>query len=680
MKRTGVQVESGRSQGARSSSSGLLQRQCACGTHTMGGEQCAECQKKKMGVGGRPLQTKLTISEPGDTYEQEADRVAEQVMRMSPSDVSKRQKSEMTQPLVQRRASGNATGLAEAPPIVHDVLNSPGQPLDPATRAFFEPRFGHDFSNVKVHSGVAAGQSAVDVNAHAYTVGHNIVFGTGQFSTETSMGRRLLAHELTHVVQQSGVDASYSVQRATTRGAGGCATSMTEEDENDNGPMGAGERAHTQIQTFLLPMLNEVPIPRATKRNIDTQGCQGVDTSLGYADLMRRSGILYEIGEIKPIGSAPTRGVLESEHYIRRADQSVDRLYGTGICGTAGDDDRDFQRGYLRGPLRPSFSKLTGVLPNTTVIGDFIGDRTRTLKAKTVAPGAIGYWCTGGGSDTYTCGVSAEETARYVDRVVGGPAQEVLDGFIRDHIQRPLEATLRRQSLGDLIRLAERHFGTQIRQMLRPYLGPVADQVLSRATAEQIAQLLDQAVGAEVRSIVTTLVRLVSDTLISELRNQLRSVLTELVRNALVALCVGVPAVALSDLLDRIRQLLREQTQRLIPVVVTVVAARVATAILAELSAMLTRMVEAIGQALGFIGEVLLAIGEILVRALAAIAIALLVVGAIILGILALIAVFDPVPGDEALLGAGSAALLMLIPALGRFVATGSTEERPEGD
>lgn len=116
----------------------------------MGGGQCAECQNKQ--VNGRLLQTKLAISGPGDVHEQEADRVAEQVLRMSPMDLSRRQRGNRTQSLVQRRPSSGATGLAEAPPIVHEVLTSPGQSLDPTTRAFFESRFGHDFSQVRVQA------------------------------------------------------------------------------------------------------------------------------------------------------------------------------------------------------------------------------------------------------------------------------------------------------------------------------------------------------------------------------------------------------------------------------------------------------------------------------------------------------------------------------------------------
>lgn len=102
---------------------------------------------------------------------------------------------------LQRRATESA-GPSGVPPIVHKVLRSPGQPLDAETRAFMEPRFGHDFSRVRVHTGARAAESARAVNALAYTVGRDVVFGAGQYAPGTSAGRRLLAHELAHVVQQ----------------------------------------------------------------------------------------------------------------------------------------------------------------------------------------------------------------------------------------------------------------------------------------------------------------------------------------------------------------------------------------------------------------------------------------------------------------------------------------------
>src|SRR5262249_14872045 len=104
---------------------------------------------------------------------------------------------------LKKKEAGTAEAAAGyAPASVHEVLRSPGQPLDAATRGFMEPRFGQDFSSVRVHTDAAAAQSARDVNAHAYTLGHNVVFGTGAFAPGTHEGQRLIAHELTHVVQQ----------------------------------------------------------------------------------------------------------------------------------------------------------------------------------------------------------------------------------------------------------------------------------------------------------------------------------------------------------------------------------------------------------------------------------------------------------------------------------------------
>jgi len=102
-----------------------------------------------------------------------------------------------------QRRSANGADSATAPPIVHEVLRSPGQPLDQQTRAFFEPRFGHDFSKVRVHTDARAAESARAVNALAYTVGRDLVFGTGQHTPGTVASKRLLAHELTHSIQQA---------------------------------------------------------------------------------------------------------------------------------------------------------------------------------------------------------------------------------------------------------------------------------------------------------------------------------------------------------------------------------------------------------------------------------------------------------------------------------------------
>ena len=161
------------------------------------------------------VRTKLAISEPGDAYEQEADQVAEQVMRMSEPEGQQafgcdRECSEQgTEHAMQGQRSmrakhldSGAPGAAKAPPVVLDVVRSSGRPLDAKTRAFAEPRFGMHFGDVRVHSDARAAESASAVGARAYTVGRHIVLGPGRFEPGSSQGRRLLVHELAHVVQQ----------------------------------------------------------------------------------------------------------------------------------------------------------------------------------------------------------------------------------------------------------------------------------------------------------------------------------------------------------------------------------------------------------------------------------------------------------------------------------------------
>jgi hypothetical protein len=151
--------------------------------------------------GAGAIQTKLMVNTLGDIYEQEADRIADQVMATPAHHAVNG-----VPPRIQR-FSGQSTRQADAAPTsVDQALASPGRLLEPALRQDMEPRFGYDFSRVRLHTDAAAQQSARDMNAYAYTVGHNMVFGAGKFAPGTQEGRRLIAHELTHVVQQSGSD------------------------------------------------------------------------------------------------------------------------------------------------------------------------------------------------------------------------------------------------------------------------------------------------------------------------------------------------------------------------------------------------------------------------------------------------------------------------------------------
>jgi hypothetical protein len=159
------------------------------------------------------IQCSLQVGAVNDPLESEADRAADHVMRMTgptASGVVQRKCAACEEEdKVHTKNNGQTQAEGSAPPIVSQALSSPGQPLDAATRAFFEPRFGMDFSSVRVHSDKVAQQSAASVNALAYAAGADIVLGTGA----TPGINRLIAHELAHVAQQGGAAASPRVQR-----------------------------------------------------------------------------------------------------------------------------------------------------------------------------------------------------------------------------------------------------------------------------------------------------------------------------------------------------------------------------------------------------------------------------------------------------------------------------------
>jgi hypothetical protein len=120
----------------------------------------------------------------------------------------------MPAPSLPKRSLAHDVAPQVAPSIVYDVLRSPGDPLDASTRAFMEPRFGYDFGQVRIHSDRRAHTAATALKAHAFTVGCDMVFAEEQFAPHTNSGRMLIAHELTHVVQQSSMGTAVQRQVA----------------------------------------------------------------------------------------------------------------------------------------------------------------------------------------------------------------------------------------------------------------------------------------------------------------------------------------------------------------------------------------------------------------------------------------------------------------------------------
>ena len=156
------------------------------------------------------IQAKMIIGSPNDKYEQEADQVANQVMRMPEPQLQRactcsggcpKCQTKQTHELLQSEHVGtSASEQTTAPPNVQQVLRSPGQPLDPATRAYFDSRFHVNLDRVRVHTGESGERAARSVQAQAFTVGNNIVFGKDKYAPGNDDGKRLIAHELAHVL------------------------------------------------------------------------------------------------------------------------------------------------------------------------------------------------------------------------------------------------------------------------------------------------------------------------------------------------------------------------------------------------------------------------------------------------------------------------------------------------
>ncbi len=189
------------------------------------------------------VQPKLRVGPPGDRFEREADHMADAVMRMPAPDGStetrdlsrapasqtqrmcaecaeeeekaRRQPIEKEEEILQPKAAPGGAGSQPASGTESRIesLRGGGQSLSPAARSFFEPRFGHDFSDVRVHTGNSAAETSRSISARAFTVGRDVVFGSGEYSPESRSGRRLLAHELSHVVQQQSMHARGVLQR-----------------------------------------------------------------------------------------------------------------------------------------------------------------------------------------------------------------------------------------------------------------------------------------------------------------------------------------------------------------------------------------------------------------------------------------------------------------------------------
>lgn len=312
----------------------FVQRKCACGKAADLMGECRDCKKDRL----LPLQAKLHINRPNDFHEREADSIAQKVLHtvpQAPVHVTP------VRPSVQTVSNEAATPQADVSSRVQSVLNSAGRPLGEDTKLFMESRFGHDFSRVRVHTDVLAAQSAQDLGAQAYTSGHHIVFGNGQYFPSTQKGKKLLTHELVHVLQQNQQPGSVQRQIIQRRVTKKCRALLSTPGASTSLLGGAVHAAIRSDFSSRVGSLWPHNIPTGSATPFRTEGRPGDDSVIdpqiiggragfGVPDLAYKKNKKVELAEIKPgnwgglafataqLGNYITKGMSEENEDFRR--------------------------------------------------------------------------------------------------------------------------------------------------------------------------------------------------------------------------------------------------------------------------------------------------------------------------------------------------------------------------
>ena len=404
---------------------------------------------------GPRIQTRLTVGAKDDAYEREAVRVADHVMHIPESRNAESAESrfphsltapashgniriaassapslgklpirraincpacerkETRQPVDSEvdeilRAESNSNGVPEVTPAVEariNVLRTHAQPLPQSVRDHFEPRFGRSFKNVRIHTGTTANQVARILQARAFTLGNTIAFANGEFQPGTFEGQGLLAHELTHTVQQGGPSQDGPVRTASDQGEtviqrvthGPSTPTNCHNWKIPLPPWTAGSLAHLQAAFFFATnpgaagrVLPEVIMPRGTKIMMGVPS-PPASTPPGFMDLIGVGPGQVQIGEIKSTASAAL-ATPQATHYLTRHVEWLSRApFTSGL-------DLAYSAVLGGAPTGSLMSGLASVTGSGRAIGPFIGDPLKTFWLEADASGAIVYWCTGIGS------------------------------------------------------------------------------------------------------------------------------------------------------------------------------------------------------------------------------------------------------------------------------------------
>jgi LysM repeat protein len=330
------------------------------------------------------LQAKLRIGKPGDKYEREADKIADQVMRTpemteyleckgkreeplqtkpittqitplvrrqvepeeeeepiqakmlsteNPVLQKQEEEEEEEEELVQTKGDNSNTSVASSD--VESSINSlkgSGQPLSESTRRYFEPRFGYDFSGVRVHTDGEASETAKSINAKAFTTGKDVVFSANQYSPETDSGKRLLAHELTHVVQQKNHREALHRQGGATLKKREYGKELEEYAEVLRGAMeGLGteeEKIFEVLQKIHMRPAAIASLKKAYKNKYERTLTEDLRDEMSGSELDFALSLLGEKPPSKDVEIKPR--TLREDDYTEAVNRLVDAIEGPG--------------------------------------------------------------------------------------------------------------------------------------------------------------------------------------------------------------------------------------------------------------------------------------------------------------------------------------------------------------
>jgi Domain of unknown function (DUF4157) len=565
----------------------------------------------------RPVTTgpKLVAGQVNDPLERQADRAADQVdtpisrgslvglaPRLSRKCASCEEEEEV-QTLHKKPAGTPKAAVGKAPGMVHAVLRAPGQPLDAATRAYFEPRFGYDFSRVRVHTDTAAAESAQAVNALAYTVGSHMVFARREYAPNSRQGQKLLAHELTHVVQQEGsagrmdrltVDApDSSAEREASAvadkvAAGGHARvsrasggpvirragceelfkqnlTLKPDDFVDGteahkviGADFAAQNAGNAISLNDIPGASASPLktdslpgkkgsaipPEVVDPNITKRTKTGGDISpfgQGRADLVFKDGRTAELAEIKPANPVMVaEGMGQLVRYIDQLNQDDARMVA-----------------YKRGK---GIDHFTIMAPKRYAPRPDLKVGTRPITVRWCAPGSVAYHpARDDNPEVFLCEALSDQgrVDRYIDGILVR-AQAKVDEFIDQKIDAFLNKALGAATLHDAIgKLYHVARGLIIEKFGIP--GRLVEGLPDEQVVDAIVRYIESNVGASGELIIRNLILSLKKELLDGIRTQIKAALRQTLQQGLNALCAGVAVLSA----DKLLEWLNEQMKRL---------------------------------------------------------------------------------------------------------------------